>query len=125
MRHATELRDFCFKRGAFAAQNKLLRCKNVFNCGAAFRANRSVLGRKIELRYGIEQGSGLWVRAHRISGYISPRLRTATSQLRFGPLRILINCKFESLGSLRIFCRVYAIGPAQSPIAYIMMRSTK
>ncbi len=65
MRYTAELRDFLFKRGAFAAQNELLRRENSFDGGSNLRADGRVLRREIKLRHGIEQGSGLWVRAHR------------------------------------------------------------
>ncbi len=63
---AAELRDFLLERGAFAPENKLLRRKNAFDGGSNLRANRGVLRREIELRNGVEQGSGLWMRAHRL-----------------------------------------------------------
>ena len=65
MRYAAELCNFLFECGAFAAKNELLRRENTFDGRSNFRANGSVLCRKIELRHGLEQGSGLWMRAHR------------------------------------------------------------
>jgi hypothetical protein len=65
VRYAAKLRDFPFKRGAFTAQNELLRRQYAFDGGSNFRPNGRVLCRKIELRHGLQQGTGLWVRAHR------------------------------------------------------------
>ena len=67
MRRAAELRDFLFERGAFAAQNELLRRKNSFDRGSNLRPNRRVLCREIELRHRVKQRSGFLLRAHRLA----------------------------------------------------------
>jgi hypothetical protein len=66
VRCAAEFGDFLFERGAFSAEDELLRLENLFDGRSNLGPNCRVLRREIELWHRIEQGSGLWVRGHQL-----------------------------------------------------------
>ena len=59
MSDAAELSNFCFQRGAFASQDKLLRGHDEFDGSSNLTTYGCVLRREIELRHRVKRGGNL------------------------------------------------------------------